>query len=276
MKTLENRTIVITGASRGIGREIALKFAAQGANIVIAAKSSEAHAKLPGTIHSVAKEVEAAGGKSLAFQVDVRDDAKVAEMMHKAADTFGGIDCVINNAGAIKLAGAASVPMKRFDLMYQINTRAVLSCTQAALPWLKKSDHAHIINLSPPLNMDPKWFVHYGPYTVTKYGMSMLTISMAEEFKRQNIAVNSLWPQTVISTAAVEFEGGGKSTLEKGRLPAIMADAAYEIITTNNCELTGQHLIDESILRDCGVTDFEQYRYLKGSDNKLMTDLFVD
>jgi len=276
MRTLENRTIVITGASRGIGREMALKFAAQGANIVIAAKSAEAHAKLPGTIHSVAAEVEAAGGKALAFQVDVRDDAKVAEMMQKTADTFGGIDCIINNAGAIKLAGAASVPLKRFDLMYQINTRAVLSCTQAALPWLKKSDHAHVINLSPPLNMDPKWFVHYGPYTVTKYGMSMLTISMAEEFKRQNIAVNSLWPQTVISTAAVEFEGGGKMTLEKGRLPAIMADAAYEIIITENCDLTGQHLIDESILRERGVTDFEVYRYLKGSDKKLMTDLFVD
>jgi len=276
MRTLENRTIVITGASRGIGREMALKFAAQGANIVIAAKSAEAHPKLPGTIHSVAEEVEAAGGKALAFQVDVRDDAKVAEMMQKAADTFGGIDCIINNAGAIKLAGAASVPMKRFDLMYQINTRAVLSCTQAALPWLKKSKHAHVINLSPPLNMDPKWFVHYGPYTVTKYGMSMLTISMAEEFKRQNIAVNSLWPQTVISTAAVEFEGGGKSTLEKGRLPAIMADAAYEIITTDDCELTGRHIIDESILKERGVSDFEVYRYLKDSDKKLMTDLFVD
>ncbi|MFT7185656.1 MAG: citronellol/citronellal dehydrogenase [Pseudohongiellaceae bacterium] len=276
MRALENRTIVITGASRGIGREMALKFATHGANIVIAAKSSEAHAKLPGTIHSVAKEVEAAGGKALAFQVDVRDDAKVAEMMQLAADTFGGIDCIINNAGAIKLAGAASVPMKRFDLMYQINTRAVLSCTQAALPWLKKSAHAHVINLSPPLNMNPKWFAHYGPYTVTKYGMSMLTISMAEEFKRQNIAVNSLWPQTVISTAAVEFEGGGKSILEKGRLPAIMADAAYEIITTNNSDLTGQHLIDESLLRERGVTDFERYRYFKGSDKKLMTDLFVD
>ena len=276
MRTLENRTIVITGASRGIGREMALKFAAQGANIVIAAKSAEAHAKLPGTIHSVAAEVEAAGGKALAFQVDVRDDAKVAEMMQKTADTFGGIDCIINNAGAIKLAGAASVPMKRFDLMHQINTRAVLSCSQAALPWLKKSDHAHIINLSPPLNMDPKWFVHYGPYTVTKYGMSMLTISMAEEFKRLNIAVNSLWPQTVISTAAVEFEGGGKSTLEKGRLPAIMADAAYEILTSDNCTLTGQHVIDETLLRERGVTDFEQYRYLKDSDKTLMTDLFID
>jgi len=276
MSNLNNRTIIITGASRGIGREMALKFAADGANIVIAAKSAEAHPKLPGTIFSVAEEVEAAGGKALAFQVDVRDDAKVAEMMKKTADTFGGIDGIINNAGAIKLAGAASVPMKRFDLMYQINTRAVLSCSQAALPWLKKSDHAHIINLSPPLNMDPKWFVHYGPYTVTKYGMSMLTISMAEEFKRSNIAVNSLWPQTVISTAAVEFEGGGKSTLEKGRLPTIMADAAYEILSTDSCELTGQHIIDETLLRERGVTDFEQYRYLKDSNKNLMTDLFVD
>jgi len=276
MSNLKNRTIVITGASRGIGREMALKFAAEGANIVIAAKSAEAHPKLPGTIYTVAKEVEEAGGKALAVQVDVRDDQKVSELMQLAADTFGGIDAVINNAGAIKLAGAASVPLKRFDLMYQINTRAVLSCSQAALPWLKKSDHGHIINLSPPLNMDPKWFVHYGPYTVTKYGMSMLTISMAEEFKRLNIAVNSLWPQTVISTAAVEFEGGGKSVLEKGRLPAIMADAAFEILTTDNCELTGRHVVDEAILRERGITDFEHYRYLKDSDNKLMTDLFID
>lgn len=275
MRNLKNRTIIITGASRGIGREIALTCAKDGANIVIAAKSAEAHPKLPGTIFSVAEEVEQAGGRALAVQLDVRDDEKVEAMMQLAADTFGGIDVIINNAGAIKLAGAASIPMKRFDLMHQINTRAVLSTAKAALPWLKKSDNAHILSLSPPLNMDPKWFVHYGPYTVTKYGMSMLTISLAEEFRRFGIAVNSLWPQTVISTAAVEFEGGGKSTLEKGRKPAIMADAAYQILCTENQQLTGEFLVDESLLSERGITDFDQYRYLEGSDNTLMTDLFI-
>jgi len=276
MSNLKNRTIVITGSSRGIGRKMALKFAAEGANIVIAAKSAEAHPKLPGTIFSVANEVEQAGGKALAVQVDVRDDDSVENLMQQAAETFGGIDVLINNAGAIKLTGAASLPMKRFDLMHQINTRAVLSASKAALPWLKKSDNAHILSLSPPLNMDPKWFMHYGPYTVTKYGMSMLTISLAEEFKHYGIAVNSLWPQTVIATAAVEFEGGGKSTLDKGRTPDIMADAAFEIITTENIELTGQHLIDETILRKRGHTDFENYRYNIESDKPLMTDLFVN
>lgn len=273
---LNSKTIIITGASRGIGREMALKFAAHGANIVIAAKSVELHPKLPGTIYSVAEEVEAAGGKGLAVQVDVRDDDSIAEMIKQTAEHFGGIDAVINNAGAIKLAGAASLPMKRFDLMYQINTRAVLACSQAALPWLKKSANAHILNLSPPLNMNPKWFMHYGPYTTTKYGMSMLTIGLAEEFKRYGISVNSLWPQTVISTAAIEFEGGGKSTMSKGRKPAIMADAAFEILTTENQLINGQHLIDEQILRAKGVSDFEKYRYDENSNQPLMTDLFID
>ena len=274
-KVLDNKTIIITGSSRGIGREMALKFAAQGANVVIAAKSIEPHPKLPGTIHSVAKEVDEAGGQGLAVQVDVRDDESIKTLMEKTVERFGGIDVVINNAGAIKLAGAASLPIKRFDLMYQINTRAVLACSQAALPWLKKSNNAHILNLSPPINLDPKWFMHYGPYTTTKYGMSMLTIGLAEEFKHYGISVNSLWPQTVISTAAVEFEGGGKATMSKGRKPEIMADAAFEIITSQNQEITGQHLIDESILKEKGVKDFEKYRYDVDSNKPLMTDLFI-
>ena len=273
---LNNRTIIITGASRGIGREMALKFASQGANIVIAAKSVEPHPKLPGTIFSVAQEVIEAGGQSLAVQVDVRDDASIQQMITQTVEQFGGIDVLINNAGAIKLAGAASLPLKRFDLMYQINTRAVLACSQAALPWLKKSPNAHILNLSPPLNMNPKWFMHYGPYTTTKYGMSMLTIGMAEEFKRYGIAVNSLWPQTVISTAAIEFEGGGAATMSKGRKPAIMADAAYQIICSENQEITGEHLIDEQLLKAKGVNDFEKYRYDVHSNQPLMTDLFID
>jgi citronellol/citronellal dehydrogenase len=275
MASLKGKTIVITGASRGIGREIALKCAKDGANIVILAKSVEPHAKLPGTIFTVADEVEAAGGKALAIQLDVRDDEAVKAAMKQAAETFGGIDAVINNAGAIKLMGASSLPLKRFDLMTQINSRAVLSTSQAALPWLKKSEHGHIISLSPPLNLDPKWFTHYSPYTITKYGMSMLTMGLSQEMKRHGVAVNSLWPQTVISTAAVEFEGGGKATLDRGRKPSIMADAAYEILITENCELTGEFIIDEALLKARGVSDFDQYRYNPDCDKPLMTDLFV-
>jgi citronellol/citronellal dehydrogenase len=276
MTTLKDKVIFITGASRGIGREMALRFASDGAKIVVAAKSAEPHPKLPGTIHSVAEEIVSAGGQALALQLDVRDDEGLKAAVNQAAEHFGGIDCVINNAGAIKLANSENLPLKRFDLMHQINTRAVLSLAQAALPWLKKSDNGHILSLSPPLNMDPKWFQHYGPYTVTKYGMSMLTLSLAGEYRRYGIAVNSLWPQTVIATAAVEFEGGGKSTLEKGRIPKIMADAAYEVLTTQDREITGQLLIDESILRMRGVTDFEPYRYDKESTKPLMKDLFVE
>lgn len=276
MSTLKDKVVFITGASRGIGREMALRFAADGAKIVVAAKSAEAHPKLPGTIYTVAKEIEEAGGQALPLQLDVRDDEGLKAAVDKAAAHFGGIDCVINNAGAIKLANSENLPLKRFDLMHQINTRAVLSLAQSALPWLKQSDNGHILSLSPPLNMDPKWFQHYGPYTVTKYGMSMLTLSLAGEYRRYGIAVNSLWPQTVIATAAVEFEGGGKSTLEKGRIPKIMADAAYEVLTTEDREITGQLLIDESILRARGVKDFEQYRYDKESSKPLMKDLFVE
>jgi citronellol/citronellal dehydrogenase len=276
MSSLKDRVVFISGASRGIGREMALKFAKDGAKIVVAAKSTEPHAKLPGTIFTVAEEVEQAGGQALPLQLDVRDDEAVVEAVNKAAEHFGGLDVVINNAGAIKLANSENLPLKRFDLMHQINTRAVLSLSKAALPHLKQSDHAHILSLSPPLNLDPKWFHHYGPYTITKYGMSMLTISLAQEYRRFGIAVNSLWPQTVIATAAVEFEGGGKSILEKGRVPAIMADAAYEVISTDNLALTGELLIDESVLRNRGVTDFDQYRYSSENTKPLMKDLFVE
>jgi len=276
MSNLENKTVFITGASRGIGREMALRFAAAGAKIVVAAKSVTPHPKLPGTIKSVAAEIDAAGGKALAIQLDVRDDDAVKAAVKQAAEHFGGIDAIINNAGAIKLMNSEMLPLKRFDLMFQINTRAVLSLTQAALPWLKKSDNGHILSLSPPVNMDPKWFQHYGPYTVTKYGMSMLTTGMAAEYKRYGIAVNSLWPQTVIATAAVEFEGGGQSILDKARIPQIMADAAYEIICTEKCSITGECLIDETVLRNAGVTDFNQYKHNKENQKPLMKDLFIE
>ena len=272
--TLHGKTLFITGASRGIGREIALKAAADGANIVIAAKSADAHPKLAGTIYSVAAEVEAAGGKALAIQLDVRDELAVKAAMAQAAEHFGGIDALINNAGAIKLQGVETLEPKRFDLMYQINTRAVLVCSQAALPYLKQSA-GHIINLSPPLNLASKWFAQYAPYTLTKYGMSMLTIGMSEEFKKYGISVNSLWPRTVIATAAIEYELGGPQIFKQARTPAIMADAAYAILTTTNRSLTGRLLIDDEILAEQGHEDFSHYRY-DATGGDLMTDLFVD
>ncbi|CAE6913748.1 Short chain dehydrogenase [Pseudomonas marincola] len=273
--SLNNKTLFITGASRGIGREIALRAARDGANIVIAAKSAEAHAKLPGTIHSVAEEVIAAGGQALALQLDVRDENAVAVAMAKAAEHFGGIDALINNAGAIKLMGVEHLPAKRFDLMYQINTRAVMVCSQAALPYLKKSSNGHIINLSPPLNLDEKWFAQHGPYTVTKYGMSMLTLGMSAEFKKYAISVNSLWPKTMIATAAIEFELGSRDAFKRARSPLIMADAAYTILNSKQRSISGRLLIDEEILREHGQTEFEHYRFdPEGGD--LIPDLFVD
>ena len=273
--SLSAKTLFITGASRGIGREIALKAAADGANIVIAAKSAEPHPKLEGTIFSVAAEVEAAGGKALALQLDVRDEQAVATAMAQAAEHFGGIDALVNNAGAIKLVGVEKLEPKRFDLMYQINTRAVMVCSQAALPYLKKSAGAHILNLSPPLNLDAKWFAQHGPYTVTKYGMSMLTLGMSEEFKKYGISVNSLWPKTMIATAAIEFELGSRDAFKRARTPAIMADAAHAILSSEGRSLTGRLLIDEDILRERGVTDFEQYRF-DPAGGSLIPDLFVD
>lgn len=272
--SLQGKTVFITGASRGIGREIALRVAQDGANVVIAAKSTEEHPKLGGSIYSVAKEVEAAGGKALAIQVDVRDQDNVAQAMQQAAEHFGGIDIVINNAGAIKLSGVEMLDPNRFDLMYQINTRAVLVCSQAALPYLKKSDNPHILNLSPPLNLDEKWFASYAPYTITKYGMSMLTIGMNQEFASYGISVNSLWPRTIISTAAIEFSMGGKALFNQARKPTIMADAAYQILSSQKRSITGRLMIDEEILRESGVSDFSSYRYAD-SDAELMVDLFV-
>ncbi|QQX58477.1 SDR family oxidoreductase [Pseudomonas chlororaphis] len=273
--SLQGKTLFITGASRGIGREIALRAARDGANIVIAAKSADPHPKLPGTIFSVAREVEALGGKALALQVDVRDEEVVRQALAKAAEQFGGIDALVNNAGAIKLTGVQHIELKRFDLMHQINTRAVLLCSQAALPYLKSSG-GHILNLSPPLNLASKWFAQYSPYTVTKYGMSMLTLGMSEEFKSYGISVNSLWPQTMIATAAIEFQLGSRESFKHARTPAIMADAAHAILSSSQRRITGRLLIDEEILREQGVSDFAHYRFDPDSSEALMTDLFID
>ncbi|OTG82135.1 SDR family oxidoreductase [Acinetobacter sp. ANC 4648] len=273
--SLKGKTLFITGASRGIGREIALKAAQDGANVVIAAKTAVEHSKLEGTIFSVAKEIKAAGGQALAIQLDVRDEQAVQAAMKQAADQFGGIDILINNAGAIKLSGVETLDPQRFDLMYQVNTRAVLVCSQAALPYLKKSENPHILSLSPPLNLNEKWFASYAPYTISKYGMSMLTIGMSQEFEHYKISVNSLWPKTIIATAAIEFSLGGRALLSRARKPSIMADAAYSILTSEKRKISGRLLIDEEILREVGVTDFEQYRE-GSSEEELMIDLFVD
>lgn len=274
MANLKNKTIIITGASRGIGREIALTCARDGANIVIAAKSDEPHPKLKGTIHSVAKEVEEAGGQSLAIKVDVRSEEDIDNLIAKTVERFGGIDVIINNAGAIALAGVEMTPLKKLDLMMQVNFRAVFLLSQKALPHLKKSDHGHILSLCPPLDLDRRWLRNHSPYTLTKYGMSMLTLGMSDEFKRYGIAVNALWPRTVIHTDATSF--GGKQSFDRARGPKIMADAAYSLLQKQDREVTGQLLIDEEFLRSEGVTDFEQFRANPESDKTdLMPDLFV-
>ena len=275
MSTMKNRTVFITGGSRGIGRAIALACAREGANVVIGAKSDEPHPKLPGTIHSVAEEIRQAGGRALPLVLDVRDEKLVRQRIDEAANHFGGIDALVNNAGAIKLTGVENLKVSRYDLMHQVNARAVMACSQAALPWLKQSDRAHILSLSPPLNLNTRWFAQYGPYTTTKYAMTMLSLGMAEEFRRYGIAVNTLWPKTLIATAAIEFEVGGPQMMAQGRKPDIMADAAVSILNRSSETMTGQTLIDEDLLRQDGITDFEHYRYEPG-DKPLMPDLFLD
>ena len=272
-KPLHGKTILITGASRGIGREIAIRCAKDGANLILGAKTLEPDPKLPGTLLSVAKEVEDAGGRAVPVKVDVRDEAQVHEMVEKGAREFGGIDALINNAGAIFLAGTAETPMKRFDLMHQVNVRAVFLCTQACLPYLKQSENAHVINLSPPFSLDTKWYAGHLGYSLSKYGMTLCTLGMAAEFKPFKISVNSLWPRKIIGTAATKMLLGEQG-LTAARLPAIMADAAYEILTTPAMKLTGQTLIDEDFLKTRGVTDFKRYACKPGVE--ALPDLFVD
>lgn len=275
MSTMKDRTVFITGGSRGIGRAIALACAREGANVVIGAKSDEPHLKLPGTIHSVAEEIREAGGQALPLVLDVRDEKLVRQRIDEAANHFGGIDALVNNAGAIRLTGVENLKASRYDLMHQVNARAVFVCSQAALPWLKESDQAHILSLSPPLNLAPRWFAQYGPYTTTKYAMTMLSMGMAEEFRRYGISVNTLWPKTLIATAAIEFEVGGPKMMAQGRKPDIMADAALSILKHSAGTMTGLSLIDEDVLKAYGVTDLEHYRYQPG-DKPLMPDLFLE
>jgi len=273
MTTLAGRTLFITGASRGIGREIALRAARDGAKVAIAAKTSDPHPKLSGTIHSVAAEVEAAGGKALAIQLDVRDEAAIASAVARAAEAFGGIDILVNNASAISLTSTLDTPAKRFDLMMAVNARATFLCSQACIPWLRKATNPHILNLSPPLGMQARWFAGHVAYTMSKYGMSMCTLGMAEELRADGIAVNSLWPRTTIATAAVEVHFP-EAILKASRQPAIMADAAHLILTSDARTHTGHFYIDEEVLRAAGIADFERYAVAPGTP--LFRDLFVD
>ena len=273
MATLKDRTLFITGGSRGIGREIALRAARDGARIAIAAKTSDPHPKLSGTIHTVAAEIEAAGGKALAIQLDIRDENAVAQAVARTAEAFGGIDILVNNASAISLTPTEQTPAKRFDLMLGVNMRGTFICSQACIPYLRKSSNAHILTLSPPLAMQAKWFAGHVAYTMSKYGMSMCTLGMAEELKRDGIAVNSLWPRTTIATAAVEVHFPPQ-ILRASRHAAIMADAAHAILTSDARAHSGNFYIDEDLLRKNGVTDFEGYAVTPGVT--LFRDLFVD
>lgn len=272
MTSLKGKTVFITGGSRGIGRSIALRFAADGANVVIAAKTAEAHPKLEGTIHTVAAEVESVGGKALPIQLDIRDETAVAAAVKKTAEAFGGIDVLVNNASAISLTDTLGTPVKRFDLMHQINTRGTYVCAQACIPFLKRGSNPHILTLSPPLNLKPKWFKPHLAYTLSKYGMSMCTLGLAAELATDGIAVNSLWPRTTIATAAVATFF--PQAMAASRLPEIMADAAHAIVTRPSRECTGNFFIDEAVLRSAGVTDFERYAVTPGVP--LAADIFLD
>jgi len=272
--SLKGKTLFITGGSRGIGKAIALRAAKDGANIVIAAKTDTPHPKLPGTIHTTAKEIEEAGGRCLPCVVDIRFEDQIQAAVKKAVETFGGIDILVNNASAISLTGTLETPAKKFDLMMGINTRGTYLTSQACLPHLLKSANPHILNISPPLVMHKKWFAPHVAYTMAKYGMSLCVLGMAEEFKDQGVAVNALWPRTAVYTAAIVMIGGGHE-IEKGcRKDTIMSDSAHWILTQPSSKCTGNFFIDEKVLRANGVTDFEQYACVPGAP--LQGDFFLE
>ncbi len=271
-QSLSKKTLFITGSSRGIGKAIALRAAADGANIVVSAKTTEPNPKLPGTIHTAVDEIEAAGGQGLACPVDIRFEDQIRAAVDKAIDRFGGIDILVNNAGAIFLAGTADTPMKRFDLMHAVNVRGTFMTSQACLPHLAKADSPHILNIAPPLNMETKWFAPYVAYAMSKYGMSMCVLGMAEELRSRGVAVNALWPKTLIATAAVR-NLMGEEVYRRSRKPEIMAAAAHSILSRNSRECTGNFFVDEDVLADDGVTDFAQYSV--DPDAELLSDMFL-
>jgi citronellol/citronellal dehydrogenase len=275
MSDLKGKTIFISGASRGIGKAIALRAAKDGANIIIAAKTAEPHPKLEGTIYTAAEEIEAAGGKALACIVDIRDEAMVDAAIQAGVDKFGGIDILVNNASAINLTGTVQTSMKRYDLMHHVNTRGTFLCSQKCIPHLLKSENPHVLNLSPPLNMEEKWFGPHVAYTMAKFGMSMCVLGMSAEFKKDGIAFNALWPRTAIATAAIVNILGGEAAAKNSRKPEIMADAAHVILTKNSKEFTGQFCVDDDVLKSAGATDadLEKYSMTPGAD--LLPDFFV-
>lgn len=277
---LAGKTLYITGASRGIGLEIAKKAARDGANIVVAAKTAEPHPKLPGTIFTAAKEIEGLGGKALPLVVDVRSEEAIQESVEQTVRQFGGIDVVINNASAISLTGTQETPMKTYDLMHSINTRGTYLVSKCCLPYLKESAskgrNPHILNNSPPLSMKPIWFKNHVAYTMAKYGMSMCVLGMAEEFRDTGIAVNAIWPKTAIMTAAMEMLGGGSGISNQCRTPQIMADAAYVILTKDSRNFSGNFCVDEHLLREVGVKDFASYLAPGATEESLMPDFFLD
>jgi len=277
MNTLRDKVIFITGSSRGIGREIALRCAREGAKLVITGKTVKPHSRLPGTINSVAVEVQEAGGQALAIQMDVRDEQAIGEAVLQAVGKFGGIDVLVNNASAISLSGTLATPAKKLDLMWDVNMRATYLASQACIPYLKQADNPHILTMSPPIDLDAKWFAPHLAYTMSKFGMSMCTLGMAREFSAEgaeggNIAVNCLWPRTTIATAAIEFNFPA-AVLRASRKPAIVADAAYAILTRDSSTCSGNFFIDEEVLREEGVSDFEHYAVSPGT--ALYNDLFL-
>jgi citronellol/citronellal dehydrogenase len=271
--SLKGKTLFITGASRGIGLAIALRAARDGANIAVAAKTAEPHPKLAGTIHTAAAEIERAGGRALPLVVDVRDQAGVEAAARQCAETFGGIDICVNNASAINLSATEQMDMRRYDLIQQINTRGTFVTTRACLPFLKRAPNAHVLTLSPPLDLNPRWFAPHLAYSLSKYGMSLCMLGMAEEFRAAGIACNALWPRTTIATAAVEFALGGPAMMRRSRKPEIVADAAHVILSRPARECTGRFFIDDSVLYEAGVRDFSAYSVEPGS--ALLADLFV-
>jgi len=272
-ESLRGRTLFVTGASRGIGLAIAKRAAADGANVAIAAKTDEPHPKLPGTVHTAAEEIEAAGGKALPLVCDIRSDEEVQAAVAKTVETFGGLDVLVNNASAISLTGTLDTPMKRFDLMHSVNVRGTFLCSQTCLPHLFESPNPHILNLAPPLSMKSKWFAGHVAYTMAKYGMSMCVLGMAEELREKGVAVNALWPRTAIATAAIRMIGGD-AMLHHSRTPEVVADAAHWILTRPARECTGNFFLDEEVLKTAGVDDLERYAVEPGAE--LVQDFFVD
>jgi citronellol/citronellal dehydrogenase len=275
MTSLAGKTMFISGGSRGIGLAIALRAARDGANVALIAKTAEPHPKLEGTVYTAAEAIEAAGGQALPIVGDIRDEAQVASAVEQAVERFGGIDICVNNASAIALMGTEQLEPKRYDLMQDINTRGTFMCSRACIPHLKGAGNPHVLTLSPPISLEPKWLGGHIGYTIAKYGMSLCTLGMAEEFREAGIAFNSLWPRTLIATAAVQNLLGGDEAMKRSRKPEIYADAAYAVLTRPSRECTGNLYLCEDVLAEEGVTDLGDYSYA-GSDAELQVDLYVD